>query len=247
MTSNPVIGSPGGKGVSTAAVSDATTLSIPTLQTLLGEVLEVCFHELLYQRELYPHEIFSPQREYLGIRHHVAVNEEISLYIVNTLDVAVPAICSGLADKISFDIVDSQGDLIESYVFDVDSRMLSDGGGCKQHWDAQKVYALEQNFKNLLLKIITLDGLMSALPSDAKFKLRLHTVDNNDPDQQGCRELHHAIKTGTWVRSVEKEVGNQSTAKNNDSLVIRLLKSIHVPESNLRMELTVKFKAPEGD
>ncbi len=161
------------------------------------------------------------------------------------MDVAVPAICSGLADKISFDIFDGRGVLIESYVFDVDSRMLADGGGCI-HWDAQKVYSLEHNFKNLLLKIITLDGLMSVLPSDATFKLRLHTVDSNDPDQNGCRELHHAIKTGTWVRSGEKEVGHQSTTKNNDSLVIRSLKSIHVPESNLRMELTVKFITPEN-
>lgn len=77
MSFQPVIASPNGKGVSTAAASDATTLSIPTLQTLLGEVLEVCFHELLYQRELYPREIFSPMREYLGIRHHVALNEEM--------------------------------------------------------------------------------------------------------------------------------------------------------------------------
>lgn len=227
---------------STAAIasSDATTLSIPTLETLLGEVLEICFHELLFQRELYPREIFVTKRDYLGIRHHVAVNEEISMYIVNTLDVAVPAICSGLADKVSFDIVDCEGDMIESYIFDIDSRMLADG--VREQWDAQKVFTLEQQFKNLVLKIITLDGLMSPISPDAKFKLRLHTVNNNDLDQHGCRELQHAIKTGTWVRSSDKNGGEQSTTRNNDHVVIRSLKSIHAPEFHLRMELTLKYR-----
>jgi hypothetical protein len=80
--------------------------SLPTFQTLLGEALEVCIHQILYQRNLYPRDIFVATREYLGIRCYVANHESLAAYIVQTLDVAIPALCSGIGDKLSLVILD---------------------------------------------------------------------------------------------------------------------------------------------
>lgn len=97
--------------------------SLPTLPTLLGEALEVCIHELLYLRRVYPVDIFIPSR-YLGVRYHAARHQELCEYIIETLDVACPALCSGVADQISLAIIDGSNAInpkvVESFVFEVE-------------------------------------------------------------------------------------------------------------------------------
>lgn len=238
MPHNKVIVSTAIDPGATVAKSDASAVSVPTVQTLLGEVLEICIHELLFQRSVYPRDLFVTSRDYLGIRHHVASHEDLCTYIVDALDVAVPAMCSGLADKVSLDILDANNnEIIESYIFEIDSALLANG---MDEWNAQKVSILEQHFKSLVLKIVTLEGRMMNshfLPNNnAKFKLRLHT---NGVDLHGCREFQHAVGTGTWRRSSDKLPAGAHP--NDDNLVIRSIKSVHVPECLLRMECTVQF------
>ena len=246
--------STGSAVAATKATSDATSLSIPTMQTILGEALEVCIHELLYQRDIYPREIFATTRDYLGIRCHVACHEELSSYIVNTLDVAVPALCSGLSDKLSFDVVEDKTNIVESYIFEVDSTLLASGlSNQEMYWDAQKVAKLERHFKNLVLKIITLEGSdysQRTFSPNVGFKLRLHTKGIGSEDQHDeCRELQHAIQTGAWRQSVngsESDLQSHSKRRLNPYaggryVVTRSLKSVHVPECHLRMEFMLQF------
>lgn len=87
--------------------------SLPTVQTLIGEALEVCIHQILYQRRLYPRDFFVPTRDYLGILCHVTTHVELASYIVQTLDVAVPALCCGMADKLAVVIMDNSSSVLE--------------------------------------------------------------------------------------------------------------------------------------
>ena len=195
----------------------------------------------------------------------MACHEELCSYIVNTLDVAVPALCSGLADKVSFDVVENKTTIVESYIFEVDSTLLANGLlGQEMIWDVQKVSRLERHFKSLVLKIITLEGSDSSQKTyspNVSFKLRLHTrgVDS-EAQHDGCRELQHAIQTGTW-RQVENsgESDRQSNRKRRHLYdmgqtsaesygadernvpVTRALKSVHVPECYLRLEFMLQF------
>ena len=97
---------------------------------ILGEILETCIHELLYNLHLYPRDAFVPSR-YLGVRCHACRIPPVVEYIVDALMVAVPSIAAGSIDCLSLVIFDSDKTspnietVLEKYNFEFDPKAIS--------------------------------------------------------------------------------------------------------------------------
>ena len=91
-------------------VSASTTSSSTTthrFSTLLGSTLETIVHQLLHSRSIYPPDSFVLHR-HLGVRCHASRVPQVCEYVAETLGVAVPAICRGVADALILVILEDE-------------------------------------------------------------------------------------------------------------------------------------------
>lgn len=225
------------------------TLSSPKMSTILGSFLECITHEIIYTRSLYPHDAFSSTRHY-GVSCHACRHPKVVEYIVESLSVAVPSIINGVVDQMKIIFYDDETDeIFEVYTFhfQVDSivqiqREISNVSHASNGLDSSKKMAsfetssleitereeldikvgeLERGLRDVLLRIVSLDGTIMGrkrgqrqFPSSATFKICLHaTQDSHDssnfsltttptqePHKRQCPELEEALKNGAWFR-----------------------------------------------
>ena len=241
---------------------------------ILGEVLETCMHEILYNRHIYPRDAFVPTR-YLGIRCHGCRIPMVVDYIVEALLVAVPCIVTGSVDCLSLLIIDrdtktsnslhsNYETVLEKYNFEFDSNsILSSFHAINEdamHNQSNSssitklIQELEWGFKQLLLRIITLEVVpyASVLPSSISFKICMRTSNDTYGDTQ---MLEKALSEGKWFQPNEESC-MITTKSNNDTttfltldsnedkqqmpVLLRPLKDIHIPNIGLKMNLTME-------
>lgn len=164
-------------------------------------------------------------------------------YIYNTLTVVVPALCCGLADELILVIYDpgdgstSKGTILERYVFNfsvfsVESskRNIKQDDQCVMDNESLCTYQikeLEQSLRNVLLRIISLEGTSlgrrkgrRTFTGTSTFKLCLHTVQNvtvinNLESEEPKKSLVH--KTAIHLNKIHKE-NNQNQGAKEDLL-----------------------------
>jgi len=248
--------------------------SVPRLTTILGSFLEVLTHELLYTRSLYPHDAFSPTRHY-GVACHACRHPGVVDYIFDTLKIAVPSIISGSVDGLYLLLYDEQTDeLLERFAFefqleDTVKIIESHVQNATEREELEgKVQQLERSLRDVLLKVVSLDGTelgrkrgQRQFTGSATFKLCLHTVQDNETagsdnsQMRACPELDEAMKEGAWFRSDSESCQFNSTPSiidtgdgeygvdmnNSRGSLTRPLKSINVPSCGLRLELLMEF------
>lgn len=186
---------------------------------VVTEMLGVAIHELLYVRRLYPSEVFESCR-YLGMDVHAAQHPGIVSYISNFLRIATPALCERVADTLCLVIVSNKENTdLERYIFEFDTSLTAneltsgnmlvasiDDEGSSSEMVQSRLVNLERNFRDLLLRIITLsaDPRRSILQSDATFKLSLRKKDrvSDQRNLQNTSEtvIDNEVKSGNWIQ-----------------------------------------------
>ena len=218
----------------------------PRMTTILGSALEVMIHEILYIRSLYPRDAFTSTRHLGGVNCHACRHPAVVDYIYNSLRVAVPAVCSGVADELLLVFYDSEGGsggdrVLERYAFAFDVQSTLEA--CEKLQEegelevlkliTRRVQDLERSLRNVLLKIISLDGTRlgkkgrRAYTGTTTFKLCLHTSKavhglseaamsdetKADGSKEGehplekCAELKSAMMEGKWFCPDQESCG----------------------------------------
>ncbi|KAG0595456.1 hypothetical protein M758_UG167900 [Ceratodon purpureus] len=122
---------------------------------LICEFLEVCIHQLLHIRELYPAEIFE-RRRHFNVPVQWARHPDLREYIHSTVTNLHPCIQQGVVDKIILSVVDNNQVLVEKFVFRLGFKQLSSAVVPAQH--------LEFALRSFLLTISVSNELLSPLP-----------------------------------------------------------------------------------
>jgi hypothetical protein len=87
--------------------NNANAASNSSFASLLGCTMESIIHELLYSRAIYPLDSFVHHR-HLSVRFHCSRVPQVCDYISNFLKIAIPSIIGGVADSISFIILEEE-------------------------------------------------------------------------------------------------------------------------------------------
>lgn len=230
-------------------VGRSVTLSSPKMSTVLGSFLECITHEIIYTRSLYPHDSFSSTRHY-DVSCHACRHPKVVEYIVESLSVAVPAIINGIVDQMKLVFYDDETDEIfevYNFYFQVDPVVEIQKGASNTYHTSNglssskqiasfeassseftereeldiKIRELERGFRDVLLRIVSLDGTVMGrrrglrqFPSSATFKICLHATQESqkssnfsmtttptlESHKRECPELEEALKNGTWFR-----------------------------------------------
>ncbi|XP_062553860.1 DNA polymerase zeta subunit 2 [Armigeres subalbatus] len=147
-------------------------MSGPTLETdVVIELLEIYINSILFARQLYPAGIFRARRAY-NIPVRISIFKPLNEYLARTLRAARELKHRRKLHKVELVVCrdDPVTATLESYVFEVEDREFS------LETDENLMELEEQIRKSLLNLDCRLRGLRK-LPSDATFKVLLHTTE----------------------------------------------------------------------
>ena len=222
---------------------------------VVTEMLGVAIHELLFVRQLYPIDVFESCR-YLGIEVHAAQHPGIIDYVNNVLQVAVPALCEGTADALCFVIVPGNSDASsERYIFEFDTSLAPDeinsehmlissndtaANSVNGQIVRSRLVDLERNFRDLILKIITLSADPRRIPlqNDTTFKLLIRKSKTNQSADKGSEGiLQKEILSGRWIQSSPTTSFDTNTG--NTSVLRAPLKDMSIPLCGLNISFSL--------
>nr|XP_029730484.1 mitotic spindle assembly checkpoint protein MAD2B [Aedes albopictus] len=136
------------------------------------ELVEIYINTILFARQLYPAGIFRERRAY-NIPVHISIFKPLNEYLARTLRAARELKNRRKLHKIELVVFREEppaATTLESYVFELEDRDFS-------LQSDENLLELEEQIRKSLL---SLDGRLKALkklPSDATFKLLLHTTE----------------------------------------------------------------------
>lgn len=140
----------------------------------LIECLEVFIQTVLYIRKLYPEEIFRRRKIY-SIPVYVSIYPPLNDYIKMVLKTAKYLLSERKLHKLEIVFFRGQGTMeqrLENYFFENES--LQESFGRKR--DDVHLFDFEDSIKRSLLQMEERIRGVSRLPSNAKFKILLHTT-----------------------------------------------------------------------
>lgn len=245
----------------------------PRMSNILGSFLECIIHEILYTRSLYPNDAFSPTRFY-GISCHACRHPQVVDYVVDSLHLAVASILSGVSDRMKLILYDDSTDeIFEIYKFqfkvdeivhiiqkkdsqmstlDMNQRKIQSFESTAQPSEREeletKIGELERGMRDVLLKIVSLDGTtmgrkrgMKPFPPNATFKLCIQAVNgdlfsssdtsnqqdihhshDSSGDRKTCPELEEALSNGKWFRPDPNTCEFSGHPQQNSAVVVEM-------------------------
>lgn len=158
---------------------------------LLSSTLETWCHQVLYARQVYPRDTFTPTR-FLGIACFANRHPGVVSYISDTIQVAVPAFLSGSVNEVSLVVMKDSFTISEIFTLTFSNLAQIEG---EPHGLLEW---LERGMRELVLSVLSLQGSPhDRLGDDASFKLSMRTASDVDAY---CPEITQAIKDGTLYR-----------------------------------------------
>uniref|UniRef100_A0A336LQG2 CSON000984 protein n=1 Tax=Culicoides sonorensis TaxID=179676 RepID=A0A336LQG2_CULSO len=197
----------------------------------LIEGLEVILHSILYVRKLYPDEIFRKRKIY-GIPIYVSIYPALNDYLVMVLKTAKHLISEKKLERLEivfYRSAELQEIRFESYCIEFDFFK-----NCDRNFNDVHLYEFEDAMRKSLLHIEERIRGVSRLPSNAKFKVLLHTTRQAYMNLNEKPELTNFM----WFRDdVKTEEGSEK--KITEQKKILPLTSIEKIGIQMYMERTV--------
>ncbi|KAG0581637.1 hypothetical protein KC19_4G267700, partial [Ceratodon purpureus] len=129
---------------------------------LVCEFLEVCIHQLLCIRELYPPAIFE-RRRHFNVPVQWVRHPDLREYIHSAVTNLQPWIQQGAVEKIAVLFADGNQIPVEKFIFKLCLKQVTGAGLPTSH--------LEFALRGFLLKLCVNDSALSPLPPDCSWEL----------------------------------------------------------------------------
>jgi len=178
---------------------DKTELASTSVADVICEFLEVAFHLVLYNRGLYPDGIFKKRQKY-NISVMMSCHPDLNSYINDVLVGVKLLITKGNVERDSLQIVTNENVPIEKYVCELLLFMDRDRNRAIESVSP----GLEQQLRDLLLKIHTADAVLKPLPNECSFAVSIQTKES----------IANKLVNGEhfegfpWVKSDEKDAAS---------------------------------------
>ncbi|XP_054274521.1 mitotic spindle assembly checkpoint protein MAD2B [Macrosteles quadrilineatus] len=143
---------------------------------VLLEFFEVCFHSILFLRNVYPPSIFVLKKKY-NVPVHVCLYPDLNQYISQVLKSIKKFLISNKIEEISFCIYNSSSKLMEKFVFNnihfgfEPSLKLTDEL-------LQDIKQLEDAFRTFCLKLSMMDSVLKPPQDNSSFRIFVKTEES---------------------------------------------------------------------
>ena len=165
-----------------------------SIAEVICEFLEVAFHLILYNRSLYPDGIFKKCRKY-NVAVMMSCHPDLNNYLKDVMTGISSLISLGQVERVTLQIVSNDERPLERYIFELS--IFQDAVGSKEIENA----SLEQQLRNLLLKILTSDAILKPLPTDCSFVVTVQTKESVANEFVHCEHFDGF----PWVTSDDKD------------------------------------------
>ncbi|CAE1308572.1 MAD2L2 [Acanthosepion pharaonis] len=181
--------------MSSSSTPIESTSKIQVAADIVAEFLEVAFHCILHNRDLYPAGVFERRKKY-NVPVHMCLHPDVIQYIAQILESIKLLLDTREVDRVSLVILDHQQNPVERFVFEI--------GYPSKYTDFSSdilFTELEQSLRAFLLKLNVCDAMLKPLPNDATWVIHIHT---NDCAMLRLEEKQ-ILKNFPWIEAEEKQ------------------------------------------
>ncbi|XP_058823699.1 DNA polymerase zeta subunit 2 [Topomyia yanbarensis] len=168
---------------------------------IIIELLEIYINTILYAREIYPPEIFRERKAY-NIPVHISILKPLNEYLGKTLQAARELKRQRKLNKVEILVYKHDASHLESYVFELEDREFA------LETDEHLIELEEQ----IRISLLNLDGQLKTLrklPSNATFKVLLHTTEAAFVRLENSSKLENY----SFVQETEQNQGHKSNTQ----------------------------------
>jgi mitotic spindle assembly checkpoint protein MAD2B len=187
----------------------------------LSEFLEVCVHQILWARKLYPEVLFQQRSKY-GTSVWQAVHPAVGSYVSQVLSNARAVFASGPPSRLIISINGPAPQLHLLETFSISCSLRHFVGGANMHWADD----LEAEMRAVLLKIFLEGHRLSPLPQDSSFALCLATQECETEKERTA--LDAALRSRNWVADNNTERLDAAVAGGSVSVVTQFVRTAFV-------------------
>lgn len=228
-------------------------ISVYDTRNLICEFLEVCFHAILYIREIYPPEIFHRKRHF-GVPVRMSKHPEVNKYISDLIDGIRTWLRKDTVHKIVFFITkktskhpkgsnqnqfNESKHILERYIFELDIT------GSVKTDDDIRIDDLKDHFSACYLKLNMIDASLNSIPKGCDWCIALYTNDLT-PLTFTMSSSYRNINRSSFVESpgLQKLVSSVWTRCNDVDVVEvhnpRMIPLKEIRNSSLNLQLYVE-------
>lgn len=156
---------------------------------LTCEFLETWFHQILYQREIYPRSIFELYKKF-GIPVRIAEAPQVRDYLATFVKTCYPFFEKGDIKFVSLTIIEN-GEPVEKFVFEINSYLRNAEVQLPEDLilESESIYTLadlEQHFRACLIKINACEPRPNAATNtdvERTFSLSIEKIEEGYPEK----------------------------------------------------------------
>ena len=174
-------------------------LASSSVADVICEFLEVAFHLVLYNRGIYPDGIFKKRQKY-NISVMMSCHPDLNSYINDVLVGIKLLITKGNVERVTLQVVSNENVPIEKYVFELLLFMDRDRNRVIESVSP----SLEQQLRDLLLKIHTADAVLKPLPNECSFTVSIQTKESVANELVNGEQFEGF----PWAKSDEKDAAS---------------------------------------
>ncbi|ORY93801.1 DNA-binding protein [Syncephalastrum racemosum] len=176
------------------------------LAQVLIDFLKIWIHQILYQRAIYPPEIFEPRKKY-NVPIHIAVFPDLVNYIDDFVKAVHHPLIHGDYRSVALTIQTQEQRTLERFVFEMDSLIPTTQVPPKtvlESGSTVKIADVEQYLRAALLRICASPSLLAPVTSNCNFFLSIETRQGPPADQGTDARALSQSQMGDWIPSPDQ-------------------------------------------
>ncbi|OUT20214.1 hypothetical protein CAS74_004956 [Pichia kudriavzevii] len=155
----------------------AGSLQIKGSSRVISDYFEICIHNILFQRHIYPKEEFKVIRKF-GLNLVFSKNEEVIKYISQVISQLHRWIFTGKISWLTLLIVSKESEKIsEKWMFNID---IIDRGN-EQRESSKPIADIQQEIQVIIRQISSSVAILPEFEEPQTFKILVHTVGDLKP------------------------------------------------------------------
>lgn len=197
----------------------SNTLQLKGSSRVISDYFEICIHNILFQRKIYPREEFKVIRKF-GLNVVFSQNENITEYIKKIIKQLHFWIYNGKINWLTLLIVSKETNAIsEKWMFNIDvinDAKSSEDSNTLEQTSIKSLADIQKEIQSIIRQISSSVTYLPIFDEEQTFKILVHTTgdvkSNKDwSDTKGFKELDENISESVQFDQIETNNHNVST------------------------------------
>lgn len=196
----------------------SNTLQLKGSSRVISDYFEICIHNILFQRKIYPREDFKVIRKF-GLNVVFSKNERITEYIKKIIKQLHSWIYNGKINWLTLLIVSTENEAIsEKWMFNIDVKndLSNNETAVESQTSMKSLEEIQKEIQTIIRQISSSVAYLPVFEEEQTFKILVHATGDikstkDWSDAKGFREIDEKVAESVQFDGIETNNHNVST------------------------------------